>query len=100
MKNPFVGGHDDRFEGRRASGDKNQYKFFCRHRCFEYFSFNNIFEKKNNIFQNEIQKLFLEGVTMFEVMVCPKINIAFFWGVRMGYQIQFSSFFLKKRHTV
>ncbi len=49
-KTPFVGEHD-RFEGRAASGDKNQYNLFCRHRRSEYFSFNNFFEK-NNIFQN------------------------------------------------
>ncbi len=34
-KNPFVGGHD-RFEGRRASSDKNQYNLFGRYRRFEY----------------------------------------------------------------
>ncbi len=28
-ENPFVGGHD-RFEGKRALGDKNQYNLFCR----------------------------------------------------------------------
>ncbi len=44
-KNPFVGGHDG-FEGRGASGKKNQYNFFCRHQRFEYFSSNNFFEKK------------------------------------------------------
>ncbi len=57
-KNPFVGGHDPS-EGKGASGDKNQCNLFCRHRRSEYFSFNNFFEKKNNIFQNNSEKLFL-----------------------------------------
>ncbi len=48
-KNPFVGGHDC-FEGKGASGDKNQYNLFGRHQRFEYFSFNNLFEKKYQYF--------------------------------------------------
>ncbi len=44
-KNLFVGGHD-RFEGRGASGDKNQYNLFCRYRRFEYFLSNNFLPKK------------------------------------------------------
>ncbi len=58
-KNPVVGGHDS-FEGRGAPGDKNQYNPFCRHRRFEYFLSNMVFEK-NNIFQNISEKLFLGG---------------------------------------
>ncbi len=78
-KNLFVGGHDH-FEGRGASGDKNQYNLFCRHRRFEYFSFNNFFEK-NNIFQNESEELFLGGVTIFEGTGIwkTKMNITFFF---------------------
>ncbi len=57
-KNPFVEGHD-RFEGRGASGDRNQYNLYCRHRRFKYFSFNNFLEeKKKNIFQNNSQNYF------------------------------------------
>ncbi len=47
-KNPFVGGYD-RFEGRRASGHKNQYNLFCRVLNIFYFT---IFFEKNNIFHN------------------------------------------------
>ncbi len=43
-KTPFVAGHG-RFEARGASSDKNQYNLFCRHRGFEYFSFNNTSKK-------------------------------------------------------
>ncbi len=59
-KTPFVGvGGHDCFEGRGASGDKNQYNLFCWHQQrSEYFSFNNFFEK-NNIFQNNSEILFL-----------------------------------------
>ncbi len=56
-KKPFVGGHDC-FEGRGTSCDKNQYNLFCRHLRSEYFSFKNFFER-NNLFQNNIKKLFL-----------------------------------------
>ncbi len=42
---PFVWGHDH-FEVKGASGDKNQYKIFCRKRGFKHFSFNKFFEKK------------------------------------------------------
>ncbi len=62
-KNPFVEGHNG-FEGRGAYGDKNQFKLFCKHLRFEYFSFNNFFEK-NNIFQNNSKKLFLGGMGRF-----------------------------------
>ncbi len=64
-----------------APGDKNQYNLFCRPRCFEYFSFNNFFEK-NNIFQNKSEKLFLGGVTIFEGTGgrTTKMYITFFWG--------------------
>ncbi len=55
-KSPFVGGHG-RFEGRWASGDKNQYNLFCRHRRFEYFLSNNFFEK-NNISKTSISQIF------------------------------------------
>ncbi len=61
-KNPFVGGRGH-YEGRGASGDKNQYNLFCRHRRSKYFSSNNFF-KKNIIFQNISEKLFL-GVSPF-----------------------------------
>ncbi len=44
--------------GRLAT--KNQYNLFCRHRRLEYFSFNKFFEK-NNIFQNNDEKLFFGG---------------------------------------
>ncbi len=60
---PFVVGHD-RWGG-GASDDKNRCNLFCRHRCFEYFSFNNFFEK-NKIFQNNNKKLLLGGMTIFE----------------------------------
>ncbi len=59
-KNPFMEGHD-LFEGRGASGDKNQYNIFCRYRRFEYFLSNNFFEK-TNIFQNICEKLLLADV--------------------------------------
>ncbi len=55
-KNPFVGGHDH-FE--------NQYNVFCRHRHFENFLFDNFFEK-SNIFQNNDEKLFWGGTTIFD----------------------------------
>ncbi len=51
---PFVGGHDH-FEGKRASGGKNQYKLFYKKWGFEYFLCNNFF-KKNNIFKNNREK--------------------------------------------
>ncbi len=41
----FVGGHEH-FERKAVSGDKNQYKLFCKKRGFEYFSYNNFFKKK------------------------------------------------------
>ncbi len=52
----LVGGHDH-FEGKGASGDKNQYKLFCKKWGFEYFLHSNFFKKtifskitaKNNI---------------------------------------------------
>ncbi len=93
-KNPFMGGHD-RFEWRGTSGDQNQQNLFCRHRRFEYFSFDNFFEK-TNIFQNNDEKLFLWGMTIFEGTGRrkTKMNITFFWG-EMVYQIQFLTFFLK-----
>ncbi len=58
-KNPFVGGRD-RFAGRGTSGDKIQYNLFCRCWSFEYLSLTNFFEK-NNIFQNNSEKLFLSA---------------------------------------
>ncbi len=78
-KNPFGGGHG-RFEGRGAPGDKNECNLFCRHRRFEYFLSNNFFVK-NNIFQNISEKLFLEGVTIFEGTgnQTTKMNITFFF---------------------
>ncbi len=77
-KNPFVGGNDH-FEGKGASGDKNQYILFCRYRRFEYFLSNNFF-KKNNIFQNIREKLFLWGVTIFQGTGgrTTKMDITFF----------------------
>ncbi len=48
-------GGNDRFEAKMASGDKNQYNFFCKTWSFEYFSFNRVFGK-NNIFQNNREK--------------------------------------------
>ncbi len=41
---PFVGGHNH-FEGKGASGDKNQYELFCKKWGFKYFSYN-IFSKE------------------------------------------------------
>ncbi len=78
-KNTFVG-ERDRFEGSGESGDKYQNNLFCRHRRFEYFSFNNFF-KESNIFQNNGERLFLRGVTIFEGMGrrTTKMNITFFW---------------------
>ncbi len=79
-KHPFVRGHD-RFEGRRSSGDQNQYNLFCKHCRFEYFLFNNCFEK-NNTFQNNSEKLFLGCITIFEGTGrrTIKMNITFFLG--------------------
>ncbi len=63
-ENPFVGVHGH-FDGKVASGDKNQYNLFCRKWGFEYFSFNNFFKKrKNNIIQNNSEKKCL-GVWLF-----------------------------------
>ncbi len=44
--------------GGESLATKISVTFFCKHRRFEYFSFNNFFEK-NNIFQNNSEKLFL-----------------------------------------
>ncbi len=49
-------GHD-RFQGKGVSGDKNQYKPYCRKWGFKYFSLNNFFKKK---FQNNREKNFWE----------------------------------------
>ncbi len=81
-KNLFVEGHD-RFEGGGASGDKNQYNLFCRHRRFESFFILQLFLKKQ-YFQNKSEKLFLGGVTIFEGpgSRTTKMNITFFFGKR------------------
>ncbi len=60
LKNPFVGGHD-RFEGKGASGDKNQYNLFCRHPGFEYFSFKIFFSKKKQYFIKYRRKIIFGG---------------------------------------
>ncbi len=83
-KNSFVGGHD-RFEGRGASGDQNQYNLFDRHWGFVYFSFNNFFGKR--IFFKITGKIFFGGgsgggMTIFEGRGrrMTKMNITFFGG--------------------
>ncbi len=68
------------FEGKGVSGNKNQYKLFCKKWVFKYFLHNNLKkQKKNYIFQN---KLLLGGMTIFRRMGCrtTKINITFSMG--------------------
>ncbi len=98
MKTPFVGGHD-RFEEVGASGEKNEYNLFCRQWGFKYFSFD-IFLEKNNIFENNSEKLFLKGVTIFEGMErrTTKTNITFFLGNEVHNTVL--SFFFKTPHSI
>ncbi len=97
VKNTFVGGHD-RFEGRGAPDDKNQYNFFCRHRRFEYVSSNNFFEKKQCSPKYK-RKIIFAGVTIFEGtgVRTTKMNITFF--LVNGVPNTVFKFFLKKPHT-
>ncbi len=95
-KNPFVGGHN-RFEGRGASGDKNQCNLFCRHRRFEYFSIDNFFEK--TIFSKIKAKnyfFWVGGVTIFEGIWdrTTKMNITLF--LRRGVPNTVFKFFSQK----
>ncbi len=62
----------------RAPGNKNQNNFL-KDLSSKYFSFNNFFENKNNIFQNNREKKFLGGKTIFEGTGCQttKMNIIF-----------------------
>ncbi len=64
LRKTIVRGHD-RFWGRWASGDKNQFNLFRRHWVFQYFSFNIFFEKKNFskiIANNNFWKVFSEEI--------------------------------------
>ncbi len=66
---------------------------------FEYFSFNNFFEKINIIFQNNREKKFLGSMTIFDGKRrrATKMNITF--SVETGYRILSSSFSRKNPHT-
>ncbi len=67
-KTPFVGGHNH-FEGRKTSGDKNQYNLFVGISILNIF-YLTTFSKKSNVFQNVIEKLLFffwgGGGTIFE----------------------------------
>ncbi len=79
-KNPFVGGYC-RFERRGHLATKINITFFVGINVLNIF-YLTTFSKKNNIFQNIREKLFLEGVTIFEGTGCrmTKMNITYFFG--------------------
>ncbi len=87
---PFVGGCDH-FEGKWASGYKNQYNLFCRKWGFKYFSFNN-FLKKKTIFSKITEKNFLGYDHFSGNGTSDNKNNLFYWklGTEYGFQI-FSS---------
>ncbi len=79
-KNPFVRGHDY-FENRGCLATKINVTFFVGIDVFNIFH-STTFSKKNNIFQNNSEKLLLAGMTIFEGTgrQTTKMNITFFWG--------------------
>ncbi len=54
LKTHFMGGYDH-FKEKKLSGDKKQYKLFCKKWGFEYFSYNN-FSKRKTIFSKITMK--------------------------------------------
>ncbi len=80
-KNPFVVGNDH-FQGRGHLATKINITFFVGIDGLNIFYLTIFSKKKNNIFQNKSEKLFLGGVTIFEGTGDPttKMNTTFIFG--------------------
>ncbi len=76
---PFMRGHDH-FEGKVCPITKININFFVRNEVLNIFYKTIFSKKKNNIFQNNSEKKFLDAMTIFQRMGClmTKTNITFF----------------------
>ncbi len=98
-----VGGHDH-FEGEGVPSIKNKYKFFCEKWCFEYFSYNNFFKKKNTIFSKITVENNFWGHDHFSGnwVSDDKNEYNFYekWGTKYCFEIFSSTGWVKAKKTV